>query len=266
MVFSILTSLLDRLDAAIPCETGVIPWGAPVLSFGDISRSRVATLGLNPSNREFVDADGNELVGRHQRFHTLRSLRLQAWDQADSRHLRLIAESCRKYFHGNPFDAWFRKLDRVISGTGASYYSSTAPACHLDLVPFATTHKWTGLSQLQRMNLLSLSSDTFARLLENSPVEVLVLNGRSVVEHFQSLTSGALHASLMPEWDLPRTPGPPVRGIAYLGTIDTIRDFPLEKSIRVVGYNHNIQSSFGVTKQAVESISAWVTAATQGVR
>ncbi len=38
-----------------------ISWASPVPSFGNISRSNIATLGINPSNREFVDENGHEL-------------------------------------------------------------------------------------------------------------------------------------------------------------------------------------------------------------
>src|SRR3954451_1613485 len=103
-----LATLIDRLDSSVASTTDVIPWGCPVPSFGDLSNSRVATLGLNPSNREFVDELGNELQGSYRRFHTLKSLGLRSWSDADARHLRLILESCRAYFSGNPYDKWFR--------------------------------------------------------------------------------------------------------------------------------------------------------------
>ena len=54
-----LTTLIDRFDAPELAEADVIPWGCPVPSFGDLSSSQVATLGLNPSNKEFVDEVGN---------------------------------------------------------------------------------------------------------------------------------------------------------------------------------------------------------------
>ena len=56
--------------------TDMIPWSCPVPAFGDLLNSFVATLGLNPSNREFVDEEGNELEGAARRLHTLRSLSL----------------------------------------------------------------------------------------------------------------------------------------------------------------------------------------------
>src|SRR5438045_226057 len=106
-----LATLLDRLDSPALAETDVIGWGCPVLFFGDLSNSRVATLGLNPSNREFVDEAGIELSGCVRRFHTLQSLGLSSWSQASAMHLELIINNYCDYFDANPYDVWFKRLD-----------------------------------------------------------------------------------------------------------------------------------------------------------
>src|SRR5438094_2076415 len=116
-----LSILVRRLDDTAMSGADVIPWSCPVPSFGDISRSRIATLGLNPSNREFVDESGTELDGPSRRFHTLKSLGLARWSDVGTRHLQLILDSCLAYFSRNPYNGWFRKLDQIISGTPASY-------------------------------------------------------------------------------------------------------------------------------------------------
>lgn len=71
---NILSDLIENLDNPYLQTLSVIPWAAPIISFGDLSKSKIATLGLNPSNREFVDSSGNELLGFNRRFHTLQSL------------------------------------------------------------------------------------------------------------------------------------------------------------------------------------------------
>src|SRR5215471_18116427 len=126
-----LTTLIDRLDSPAVSGTDVIRWGCPVPAFGDLLNSRVASVGINPSNREFVDEMGDELQGKFRRFHTLKSLGLNCWSDVDARHLQLILESCRSYFFGNPYDAWFKKLNQVLSGANASYYELPHLACHL---------------------------------------------------------------------------------------------------------------------------------------
>jgi hypothetical protein len=254
-----LATLIDRLASPALSGTDVIHWGAPVPSFGDLSRASVATLGLNPSNREFVDYRGRELLGPHRRFHTLNSLGLRSWLDADAHHLRLILDSCRTYFLGNPYDRWFKRLDCLISGVGASYYSASSPACHLDLIPYATTRKWTELTFRQRSSLLAAATDSLAVLLRDSSIRLLVLNGRSVVEQFRKVTGVQLERHEMHEWTLRRRRKPDVAGFGYCASVTALCGVELSSSLLVLGYNHNIQSSFGVTRRAVEAIRDWVT-------
>ncbi len=253
-----LATLIDRLDSPAVSGTDVIKWGSPVLSFGDLSTSRVATLGLNPSNREFVDELGDELQGPLRRFHTLMSLGLDSWADADARHLRLILESCRRYFLGNPYDRWFKRLDQVVSGAKASFYDASCSACHLDLIPYATECKWTELTSRQRSSLLAVAADTLGLLLRDSPVRILILNGRSVVEQFQDVAGIRLDQHQMPAWSLPRQPKPDVTGLAYRGVVHALSGIRLPHEILVLGYNHNLQSSFGVTKEVILAIRDWI--------
>lgn len=256
-----LTTLIDRLDSPAVSGTDVIRWGCPVPSFGDLSSARVATLGLNPSNREFVDELGDELQGAFRRFHTLASLGLQSWSDVDARHLRLILESCRTYFLGNPYDRWFKRLDQVVSGAKASFYDASCGACHLDLIPYATARKWTELAARQRSLLLAVAADTLGLLLRDSPVRILILNGRSVVEQFQDVAGIRLERQQMPAWSLVRWPKPDVMGLAYRGVVHTLSGIRLPHEILVLGYNHNLQSSFGVTNEVILAIRAWISRA-----
>ena len=261
-VYSVLTTLIDRLDSPAIPRTGVIAWGAPVPSFGDLSSSRVATVGLNPSNREFVDENGAELQGASRRFHTLQSLGLSSWSDVDARHLHLMLESCRDYFQGNPYDKWFKPLDQIVSGAQTSYYDLSSKACHIDLIPYATATKWAALSPGQRAALLDLAGDTLGLLLRASPVRVIALNGSSVVEHFKVITGVRLARRRMSTWSLPRSSGRNVSGFSYTGLVDTISGISLGHKLLVLGFNHNLQSSYGVTGEVVQAIREWVRQAT----
>lgn len=253
-----LATLIDRLDNPTAAEADVIKWGSPVPSFGDLTRSHVATLGLNPSNREFVDENGNELQGTGRRFQTLNSLGLQSWADADARHLNLIIDSCRNYFLGNPYDVWFKKLDQLVSATGHSFYSIDSAACHLDLIPYATATKWMNLSVWQRTLLVKMSADSLGLLLASSPVQLLLLNGRSVVEHFEEISGTKLSRLDMPDWRLHRRTATDVPGVAFVGRVSELGGVLLDREITVLGYNHNLQSSFGVTRRAVDAIREWI--------
>ncbi len=261
-----LAALLNRIDSPSLTATSVIRWGAPVPAFGDPSKSAVATVGLNPSNREFVDDAGNELRDGSRRFHTLQSLCLESWLEADARHLDLICESCHEYFRNNPYDRWFKKLDQIVAGTATSFYSALHPACHLDLVPYATSEKWMDLEPRERAALLSVNADALGILLRDSPIHTLILNGRSVVEQFQQIAGIRLDAREMTAWSLPRESGARVAGFSYDGQIDQLAGIPLHRKVTVLGYNHNIQSSFGVTKQVIEAIRDWLAEKTAGAR
>lgn len=260
-----LSTLIDRLDDQEFSDTNIIPWGSPVPSFGDLRNSKVATLGLNPSNREFVDVNGNELDGEFRRFHTLASLGINQWSDTNPDHLELIENSCVTYFHRNPYDGWFRKLDYLISGTEISYYNASAPACHLDLIPYATACKWTELSPDQRSSLMSLADDTLGLLLRESPVRLIILNGISVVEQFQNLAGIEFEKQEKRSWALPRRSRQDVKGFSYKGVVRSLSGVELRQELLVLGFNHNIQSSFGITAKVTASIRNWITNAASKV-
>jgi hypothetical protein len=257
-VEALFEQLLGRLCSGALDGTDIIPWSCPVPLFGDLKRARLATLGLNPSNREFVDEAGEELDGSYRRFHTLNSLGLQRWSEAKPAHLAMIAQSCRDYFRRNPYEGWFGRLDRIIAGAGVSYYDAASCAVHLDLVPFATACKWTELRSNARRQLESEAAATLGAMLRRSRVRVLVLNGQSVVDRFEAVAETKLNKQSMRAWSLPRRSGDHVTGYSYEGMVSRIGGIPLPVPLTVLGYNHNIQSSFGVTNRVQASIADWV--------
>jgi hypothetical protein len=258
-VIPAIENLLQRLDNPEIDQTGVIYWASPVPAFGDLASSRVATLGLNPSNREFVDLEANELIGPSRRFHTLNSLGLTKWADATAEHLRLIEESCLNYFSGNPYDAWFKELDCLLGGIASYYYTNTPrAACHLDIIPYATSSKWTDLSSLQRTKLLAIAGDTLGLLLRDSQIRILILNGQSVIRNVEAVSGMLLTQRERLDWTLPRKSREGIKGISYSGRITKIREINLGREVIVLGFNHNIQSSFGVTNEVKRNIRRWI--------
>jgi hypothetical protein len=263
--FAMLSNLIARLDDPTFSATNVIRWSCPVPSFGDFSGALVGTLGLNPSNREFVDEKGCELEGPFRRLHTLRSLGLKRWADADAFHLGLVLESCRSYFSVNPYDGWFKGLDTILSETNSSYYDAASHACHLDLIPYATNCKWTELSVKQRRALLESAGDTLGLVLRNSSIRLLILNGISVIENLQRIAGESFEKTAMLDWTLPRRNSSGVIGFSYSGRIQNIMGVELRRPVRILGFNHNIQSSFGVTTKVKVAITRWVGEAARGV-
>jgi hypothetical protein len=255
---SALTTLIGRLAGNGLTDAAVIPWSSPVPAFGDLMTARVASVGLNPSNREFLSLSGGELDGPARRFHTLRSLGIKSWEEVDARHLRMIMDSCRLYFSRNPYDSWFRRLDQVVAGTMTSYYDVHGGACHLDLVPYATQKKWTELTRQQRSLLLSVAGDALGLLLREAPIRVLILNGRSVITNFQKMTGVHWASQKIDKWSLRRGPSSLVPGFAFTGIINRVANVRLEHDVFVLGFNHNLQSSFGITRAVIAAIRHWV--------
>jgi len=258
---STLKTLIDRLDTSDIGGTTVIRSACPIPSFGDLSSCRVATLGINPSNQEFVDRSGKELQGKLRRFHTLKSLGVSSWAEVDARHRGKILELCRTYFRPdrNPY-WWFKKLDKVVAGAKASYYDSSRPACHLDLVPYATMSKWSDLRTRQKRLLLAVAGDTLGRLLRDSPVRILILNGRCVVEQFQKLAGTTLPSQEMPSWSLRSGSKSPV---AFKGEVDSFSGIDFGRKISVLGFTHNLQGSHGMTTEVAAAIREWIAQASE---
>lgn len=253
-----LSKLVSQLNDPLIRRTSVLLWGSPILSFGSIEKSRVATLGLNPSNREFVDVKGDELNGALRRFHSLSSLKIRNWEDANAKHIKSILELSENYFIRNPYDNWFKKLDYLITGTNASYYFPTLGACHLDLIPYATSKKWSDISAGERNLLLKLSKHSLGCLLKDSNIDLLVLNGQAVVENFERINAIKLEKQKMPSWRLPRKSGS-VDGYSFVGEASSISGEKLRQPVLVLGYNHNVQSSFGVTSKVLKAMRDWIT-------
>jgi len=79
-----------------------------------------------------------------------------------------------------------------------------------------------------------------------------------VVSLFESAAEIVLKREQMAEWSLPRKSGAAVMGYAYQGEFDTYAGFSIGRTIRVLGFNHNIQSSYGVTHAVKRQIRAWI--------
>jgi hypothetical protein len=257
-MYSSVTTLVDRMDSHDLSDLGVIPWSCPVPCFGDLTTATVATVGINPSNREFLDEFGAELDNGARRLPTLKSLGLARWADMEATHLRELISACLGYFRRNPYDRWFTTLEHILQKAGVTFYGDNPSACHLDLVPYATTVKWGLLPPPVRRKLMSTNADALGDLLRESSVETLILNGQSVVSQFQLVNGVRLHATPKPKWALARTGSADVMGMSYVGGTDQIGSVRLARPLRVVGSNHNLQSSFGVTRAVIDAIASWI--------
>ena len=252
-----ISSLLEYLCRANG-NTAVIEWAPPIPAFGDPSTAQVATLGLNPSNREFVDQQGNELGISQRRFPNLRSLGLSQWDDITDAHIVQIATACRLYFQNNPYNRWFKPLDFILSATETSFYTPFSNAVHLDIIPYATWQKWSGLSREDKQLLAGAAGNQLGLTVRDTPATLVVLNGMAVVRAFQCLCDIHLYREEQPSWALVRSNGSATRGYSFRGATKNVGDVALGREVLVLGFNHNIQSSFGISTRICDAIRNWI--------
>ncbi len=81
------------------------------------------------------------------------------------------------------------------------------------------------------------------------------------MEQFQNVSGTRLQSEVMPGWSLRRKSRADVAGIAYIGVVNRLLEVNLRHDIVVLGFNHNLQSSFGVTTEVIHAIGNWITQA-----
>ena len=223
----------ERVTRSAPLDCFVVNGSTPVVSFGRLESARVATLGLNPSKREFLDSSGHELDGEKRRFESRRSLSLRSLDPTSSSGAQRIVDACDRYFLRSPYRRWFDQLEPMVRAAGASYYEGTA--CHLDLVQWATNPTWAKLSDTTKRRLLMDDVPFLRRQIAESQIRTLLLNGRSVIVH----STAALGVQLREVAHFERT-------TIYLSNYS---------GKRLIAWSINIQSSFGVTAAVRRNIA-----------
>jgi hypothetical protein len=84
----------------------VLPGSLPVVSFGDLSGARVATLSLNPSSAEFLSKNGEWLLGSRRRLASLVSLGESDARKLDDEAVERVLWESNAYFAG---PNWYRQ-------------------------------------------------------------------------------------------------------------------------------------------------------------
>lgn len=191
--------LADRIRREPPENAPVVPGTLPVISFGNVASARVASLGLNPSVREFKDAAGTWLTGSAQRLPTYDSLGIEGPDELTEEIVGTVIDRCYGYFSGNPYWQWFRPLgDMVTAVTGSRYEDGSA--CHLDLVQWATDPVWGGIDDaaVQR-GLIEEDREFLVQQLRWEGIRVVIMNGSGVMDAVRRLDVTLEHAATLDE-------------------------------------------------------------------
>ena len=165
---------LEKISAMRPpANCGVIPRTTPVVSFGDFTTAKIATLGINPSSAEFMSS-GKLLMGENKRLSD---------EEFGPSNPTDIWFKCKHYFLGNPYWTWFNHLEELLIQVGASYKKN---ACHLDLSPWATDPRFGNLDPQQQQNLLSHDRDFLNWQIVESPIRTVLFNGATVYKTIEA--------------------------------------------------------------------------------
>lgn len=155
----------NRLRAIPTPNCGVLPDAPPIIAFGNFESARLATVGINPSHREF--SHGYVRGG----FGDLR--------RAPMSVLREILDDQYSYFK-RPQYRWFNRLATVVEACGASYADGSAAS--LDIVQWATQPVWGKLTMRQKCALLKRDVPFLGEQLRNESIRTLLVNGRAVMD------------------------------------------------------------------------------------
>jgi hypothetical protein len=182
--------LIDRASKSIPDDLFIVAGSTPVLSFGNPTLAKVATLGINPSSSEFSYGKDQPLLSKEEK----RLVDLEVLQIKDSRSLTLeesekVIDGCNDYFKSEQHYEWFQKLEEfVLHPAGYTYYGENASACHLDLVQWATDPVWSRIpSATARAKLLEDDKEFLRFQLLNYKFDFVYLNGGTVIKQFMEL-------------------------------------------------------------------------------
>jgi hypothetical protein len=218
----------------------IVKGSTPVVYFGNPLHARVATLGINPSRKEFIE-NGRLLSGAKRRLATLRSLEAKSLARLTSEQVRTVVQECASYFTRNPYRRWFDPLDCLLrDALEVSYYDGTA--CHLDLVQWATDPVWSGLSPAVRNALLNDGRPHLQKLLNSAKIRLVVLNGKQVLDQLEKTGLAIIESD--EETELAETK-------VHLSSGRIGR-------VRFVGWSRNLQGNFGITNSFRSELARWV--------
>lgn len=161
----------------------------PILWFGDFLRymdssTKIVTVGINPSNNEFLKKADVPTIQLDYRLKGATSWIGKENGLNDS-ELKAYFEAMNSYFRYNPFRSWFGWNESALNGLDASYYEGKAHnrAIHIDFqAPVATDPVWSpletkckkeGLDALDK--LASFFNKYFYKMLETLSPDIVMI-------------------------------------------------------------------------------------------
>lgn len=175
--------LLRRIMKSPPISEYITPGSTPVVAFGNPMTAKVATIGINPSSREFLDAKGNLLSEDNRRLADFAYLGIKSHSEIDRSVARRVLDESNSYFQrAESVYQWFEPLQKyVLDPVKASFRESTA--AHLDLVQWSTAPVWGAIKDAKARELLIQDDIRFlGEMLNEGSYQVVFMNGSTVVK------------------------------------------------------------------------------------
>jgi hypothetical protein len=184
--------MLDFIKQGIPQGLDIVEQSIPVLFFGNLVNAEHATISINPSNIEFVQQNGELLLpkdsgvekNKTKRFIERSCFGCADTDPLDKDQAEQVYASLLAYFQpeNNPYDKWFKPLNQLLEGIGVSFYDNSL--VHLDMTPWATKKKYSGLTPEEKTALLNYS--WAKKILQAGKIKCLFVNGRAAMNHVET--------------------------------------------------------------------------------
>ena len=169
----------------------ITPRSTPIIWFGDYANSKVCTISLNPSDREFYNKPKDQidyvkpenlLKDKDERLCSREKLGKDDDQSLDDNDIKIIKDYCNNYFNNaNYYKEWFDPLNNFLEEFG-NYSFFNGSCVNLDIIQWATTPKWKGLSSINKEKLLKKDLNVLKFLLENKTFDIMFLNGKSVIK------------------------------------------------------------------------------------
>jgi hypothetical protein len=225
----------------------------PVLSFGDYTKAKIATLGINPSSLEFVDKRGKILQAPYKRLTDLETLKLPSKKHLDSQaYIDEIWEGCKNYFstQKNPYWDWFGDLENILLHLDFSYKDGST--CHLDLFPLATQVMFSKLSESDQFVCITKFNYLLSEQLKNSQIKLILFNGATVEKSLSVIQNYDISIDSTFEYSVQ---GKKLNSNLYLGSTSSGQ--------KIFGWSANLQAFRGSSAEKEylsKKISEWLRA------
>jgi hypothetical protein len=187
--------VIERIKREIEPNVCITPQTTPVVFFGDYDNAKACTIALHPSDREFLDENGNILIGDDRRFYSRKELGKKDLEELSDDDAEKVLECCKKYFKVKfkPY-IWFKELTFFIEKFGYSYYdndsvsvSNFKKCVHLNLVQWASSPSWGDIKD-EKIIPCHLKNDLpILKYLLEKKFEYIFLDGDKVVSEVKKL-------------------------------------------------------------------------------